>query len=318
MSVETTAMATSAPPRAIRTSFVGLLRGELRKIIHLRITWVLVGIVTLFVVGAQLLLISGPRDSADLHSDPLGAFYQILQGDTAIVRVLSGIFMLILAAHVIGLEYQYGTIRVLLSRGVGRLQLLGAKVVALTLAGLALMALESLIELAFAWGLTLALAHGAQPWHVLGAEFWADLRIFLFYLVLNLLVTMALGVAASVLGRSLAFGLAVGLSWFAVDGLLTIPLSLLARFTHSDFWLKVSGVLLGPLLNRLPDFIAPPYHETVSSPHGPVTLTRSVGGFGPEPLVAVPGGQALLIIAIYTAIFAAVAIILTWRREVME
>lgn len=318
MSVEIAATATDLPLREIRASFVGLLRGELRKIIHMRITWVLVGVITLFVVGAQLLLISGPKDSADLQNAPLSAFYQILQGDSAIVRIFSGVFMLILAAHVIGLEYQYGTIRVLLARGVGRLQLLGAKVMALTLVGLALMALESLIELAFACGLTLALAHGAQPWHVLGAEFWADLRIYLFYLVLNLVVTMALGVAASVLGRSLAFGLAVGLSWFAVDSLLTIPLSLLARFTQSDFWLKVSGVLLGPLLNRLPDFIAPPYHETVAGPHGPVTLTKTVGGFGPQPLVAVPGGQALLIIAIYTAIFAAVAITLTWRREVME
>ncbi len=315
------AMTTAAPAttrREIRTTFLGLLRGELRKIIHMRITWVLLGVITLLIIGAQLLLVTGPRNSADLRNAPLDAFYQVLQGDTALVRIFSGIFILILTAHVIGLEYQHGTIRVLLARGVGRLHLLGAKVAALALVGLALMTLESLLELIFAWGLTLALADGRQPWRVLGAEFWADLRIYLFYLALNLVVTLLLAVAATVVGRSLAFGLAVGLSWFAVDNLLTIVLSLLERITGSDFWLNLSGVLLGPLLNRLPDYIAPPYHEIIQGPHGAETVTRTIGGFGPLPLVTVPAEHALLVIGVYAAIFAIVAIALTWRREILD
>jgi ABC-type transport system involved in multi-copper enzyme maturation permease subunit len=301
--------------REIRTTFAGLLRGELRKIVALRITWIVFGVVTLFILGAQLLLISGPTNSADLKRAPLDLFYNLLSGDVALVRIFSGIFMLILAAHVVGLEYQYGTIRVLLARGVGRLQLLGAKVAALTLVGFAVLLFESLIELAFGWGLTLALADGGQPWRALGDVFWVDLRVCLFYLALNLVVTMLLGVAASVVGRSLAFGLAVGLSWFAVDNLLTIPLALLARFTHSDFWLNVSSALLGPLLNRLPDFIAPPYH--VTAPGGAI-LTKTVSGFGPLTLVPVPGGQALLVIGLYTVLFIAVAVTLTRRRDVLE
>lgn len=301
-----------------RTSFVGLMRGELRKIMHLRVTWVVFAVITMLVLGGQLLLISGPTTSADLRRAPLEMFNNVMEGDVAIVRIFSGIFMLILAAHVVGLEYQYGTIRVLLARGVGRLQLLGAKVMALTLVGFVVLLVQSLIELGFAWGLTLKLADGGQPWKALGAEFWADLRVYLFYLALNLVVTMLLAVAASVIGRSLAFGLAVGLSWFAVDSLLTIPLSLLARFTHSDFWLKLSGILLGPLLNRLPDYLAPAYHETVQGPAGPVTRTLHVGGFGPMPLVHVPGGQALAIIGVYTAIFVTVAVTLTVRREALE
>ncbi len=304
--------------RAKRTSFVGLARGELRKITHLRVTWVVFAVITVLVIGGQLLLISGPSTSADMRRAPLELFNNAMEGDVAIVRIFSGIFMLILAAHVVGLEYQYGTIRVLLARGVGRLQLLGAKVAALTLVGLVVMLVELVVELAFAWGLTLKLANGGQPWKALGAEFWADVRVYLFYLALNLVVTMLLAVAASVVGRSLAFGLAVGLSWFAVDSLLTIPLSLLARFTHSDFWLKVSGVLLGPLLNRLPDYLAPAYHETVQGPAGPVTRTLHVGGFGPMPLVHVPGGQALAVIGAYTAIFIVVAVTLTTRREALD
>ncbi|HEX8730365.1 MAG TPA: hypothetical protein VF739_17175, partial [Ktedonobacterales bacterium] len=109
-----------------------------------------------------------------------------------------------------------------------------------------------------------------------------------------------------------------GLSWFAVDNMLTIPLSLLERLTGSDFWAKLSTVLLGPTLNRLPDYILAPDHEMVAGPSGPITHTITVGGFGPQPLLAVTGGHAFLVIAVYTAIFLAVAIGLTWRREIMD
>jgi len=316
--VRLTATTPDVARREIHTTFVGLLRGELRKIAHMRITWVMLAVITFFIVGAQLVLVTGAKTGSELRSAPLDAYYQALQGDAALVRIFSGIFMLILAAHVVGLEYQHGTIRVLLARGVGRLQLLGAKVAALALVGLVVMALESLIELAFTWGLTLADAQGGQPWRVLGPEYWADLRIYIFWLILNMVVSMLLGVAASVVGRSLAFGLAVGLSWFAVDNLLTIVLSLLARVTGSDFWAKLSGALLGPLLNRLPDYIAPPYHVTVQGPHGAVTLTKTIGGFGPEPLVHVPASNALLVIGIYAAVFIVAAIVPTWRRDVLD
>lgn len=304
------ATAPAAARPEIRTSLLGLARGELRKIMHLRITWVLAAVMTVMVIGGQLLLISGKNNAAQMASAPLQAYYSVMEGDIAIVRVLSGVFIIVLAAHVIGLEYQYGTIRVLLARGVGRLHLLGAKVVALALVGLVMLALESLIELAFAWGLSLALAQGGQPWRALGPTYWANLRLYLFYLVLNLIVTLLLAVAAAVLGRSLAFGLAVGLSWFAVDNMLTIPLSLLERLTGSDFWAKLSTVLLGPTLNRLPDYISLPDHEA--------THTITVGGFGPQPLLTVSGGYALVVIGIYTAIFLAVAIGLTWRREILD
>lgn len=302
----------------IRTSLLGLLRGELRKIIHLRITWVMAAVITVLVIGGQLLLISGPNNASVMRNTPLQSYYNVLAGDVAIVRIFSGVFIIILAAHVVGLEYQHGTIRVLLARGVGRLHLLGAKVAAVALVGLILLAVESLIELAFAWGLSLALANGGQPWRVLGAAFWGNLRIYLLYVVLNLVVTLLLAVAASVVGRSLAFGLAVGLCWFAVDNLLTIPLGLLERLTGSDFWARLSTVLLGPLLNRLPDYIALPDHQTVAGPHGPVTQAVAGGGFGAQPLLNVTGGQALLVIGVYVVIFLAVAIGLTWRREVLD
>jgi ABC-2 type transport system permease protein len=301
-----------------RASFVGLLRGELRKIAHMRVARVLAALYALLLIGSQLLLLSGSGTQDRLRHDPLGSFYVLMEGDLSLVRVFSGIILLILAAHVIGLEYQQGTIRVLLGRGVGRLQLLGAKVAALAVVALAIMAGGMLIELAFGWGIVTGLAGSARPWTVLGAEFWTDVEFYLLCVLLNAGVTLLLGVAASVVGRSLSFGLAVGLSWFAVDNLAQIPLLLLVRLTHSDVWSKVTGLLLGPILNRLPDEIAPPYHVTAAGPHGPVTIVTQVSGFGIQPLVQVSGTQALLVLLVYSAVFAAAAIVLTKRRDVLE
>lgn len=301
-----------------RARFPGLLRGELRKLVHMRITWVLAGLYTLFIVGAQLVLAGGANTRTRLQHDPLGSFFNLMEGDLTLVRVFSGMCLLILAAHVIGLEYQHGTIRILLGRGVGRLQLLGAKVMALVVVALLLMAGGVLIELVFGWGIVTALAGGQQPWRVLGTEFWTDVRFYLLCVLINAGATLLLGVAASVVGRSLSFGLAVGLSWFAVDNLLTLPLSLLTQLTHSDVWARISGLLLGPVLNRLPDEIAPPYHVTVAGPHGPVPLTQQVSGFGMQPLTPVSGTQALLVIVVYAAVCAGLAIALTRRRDVMD
>lgn len=308
---------TRATTGSTRTSFLGLLRGELRKIMHMRITWVMAAIITVFAIGLQILLLGG-NSKTQLQNDPLGFFYLVMEGDLSFLRVFSGIFLLVLAAHVVGLEYQHGTIRILLGRGVGRLQLLSAKVAALALVGLALLAIELLIELAFASLAISILAGSHHPWNVLNGEYWVSARYYLLYLLINAAATLLLGVAASVLGRSLAFGLTVGLSWFAVDNLAIIPLSLLYQLTHNDLWRNITGLSLGLILNRLPDYIAPPYHVVALGPHGPVTIARPVEGFGITPLIHLDGAHAIITIAAYSLVFAIVAIVLTRRRDVLE
>jgi ABC-2 type transport system permease protein len=307
-----------APASDRRASLIGLVRGELRKIVHLRITWALLGLFTLFVVGSQLILVSTPNSKEQLIHNTPGAFSNLVSGDLSILRVFSGIVTLVLAAHVIGLEYQHGTIRILLGRGVGRLQLLGAKMTALALVLLGLLGWGLLTEFAFAWGLVVGLAGDVAPWRRLGDDFWVSLRYYLLCVFISLGVTLLLAVAATVIGRSLAFGLAVGLSWFAVDNLAQIPLTLGYQFTHSDLWLKVSGFLLGPLLNRLPDYITPPWHASVQTPAGPVTVTSQFSGFGAMPLTPVSSAQALLVIGAYATVFALVAVMVTWRRETRD
>lgn len=299
-----------------RPRFAGLVWGELFKLVRLRIVWVLVALETLFILGALVLLAMSPDTKSALSDNALGAFHNLLQGDLSLARIFTGIAVLILAAHVVGLEYQQGTIRILLGRGVGRLQLLGAKVLALAVITLALLAAELALEAIVAWMLVSALDGSA--WRALNAEFWADARFYLLGVLVSIGATLLLGVVASVVGRSLSFGLAVALSWFPVDNLVTIPLNLAVRLTHSDFWSTVSTCLLGPLLNRLSGYLAPAWHLTVRGPSGPTVATMHDDGFGIQPLAPVTAAHALAVIGVYGLVFAVTAVVLTWRRDVLE
>jgi ABC-2 type transport system permease protein len=314
MNATTHPSAISQQSTSLSINAITLVRGELRKLVHLRLTWILAGGITLFIVFAQLLLIAGSQGPAQIRSDPLGFWYQLMVGDLSIVRIFDGVAALFLIAHLIGNEYQYGTLRILLGHGVGRLRLLAAKVLA-ALAVLLVMALgQIIIEFLFGWGIAVTLGGSTHASHALNTVFWENTASYLLCVAISLVVTLLLGAAATVVGRSLAFGLTGGIGWFAVDNLLGTPLVLLARITHNDFWLQLSGILLGPILNRLPDEIIPPYQVT----SGGMTISTPVQGFGSLPLVAVPGSHALLVIGIYAALFGFIAVFLTWQRDVLE
>ena len=110
--------------------------------------------------------------------------------------------------------------------------------------------------------------------------------------------------AVSVLGRSLTFGLSLALAWFAVDNIGTIFLYLGYRLTHSDFWLNVTAYLLGPILNVMPKAL--------------ITSKTEISTIGAQPYVTVDGAHTLWVTLVYAVIFALVAIVLTWRRDVKE
>ena len=76
--------------------------------------------------------------------------------------------------------------------------------------------------------------------------------------------------------------------------------------TKSDFWRLISGDFLGLNLNAMAGAMLPPRAALATS----ITFQ--------EPLVPVTGGHTLLVVGIFAAVFAAVSIILTARRDVKE
>ena len=307
-----------AQESAARPSFVGMLAGELFKIAHMLVTWVITVLLAGFITAPYLLFAARPGYAAQVRGDPLSFMYFASEVDLSVLRIFGGIALIILTAMVIGLEYQHGTIRVLLGRGVERLQLLGAKVLALVGVALAMLvagiALDALLTGAF----LLAETGNLTALQSLTPRYWADIWLYLLSVVISMGVTLLLAAAVTVVGRSLAVGLGVGLSWFAADNIGVGIITLVYAFTGNDFWRQVTGYFLGPILNVLPALIVPARIITVHTAKGTTTIAKPATTVGFQPLANIDGRHALAVIGVYALVFAAVAIVLTWRRDVLE
>ncbi|HEX7735949.1 MAG TPA: ABC transporter permease [Ktedonobacteraceae bacterium] len=280
--------------RAVRPSFGGLVRGELLKINNQRTTWLLALIVLMLVALPYIVVYRAVAPDLLLTPHFFDYFCAEMIG---LMRAWTGLYLLILTAHVIGLEYQLGTVRVLLARGVGRLQLLLAKLAAIGLVALLLL-LGCLVVHAVMLG-------GVLAWHG-SLNLLADLRehitLYLLTVLISMVASVFLSAAVTVLSRSLAFGLSAALVFFPLDnfGAFLVPLG--TRLTHADFWQKITAYFLGPNLNQMS-----------------AALVHEPGfnlGFGPA--VDVDGTHTLLVSLAYMLIFVIIAVALTIKRDVHE
>lgn len=284
-------------------SFAGAVRGELLKLRRQRsMVGMLLAAVLLFAV-VMAVQFSNDALQRTLHGHPRAFFDEQLGILLALFDTGSGIFLLLVSARLVGMEYDAGTIRVLLARGVGRVQLLLAKWLALALLGLLLLAgfmvlaAASLLIVVEVWegSLTLIASLPAVAWH--------DLGLNLLVALISVGVCILLGSAASVVGRSLAFGIGAAMAFFPADNFGTVVMGLLGHLTHQVFWLRVTEYLLGPNLNQLPVELQPDH--------------RAPAAFA-TPLQPVDATHCLLVIGAYAAVFVVVSLLLTWRRDVLE
>ena len=301
---------TSAPAEKMifhtsRPSFFGMLRGELFKISRQWINWVMLVLLAGVIALPYIITLAAPDVKDAMNHTPLLFLTNRMTQNLAVIRVFTGIFLLVLTASVIGLEYQLGTIRVLLSRGVGRLQLLAAKLTTIVLVALSLFVICLLYNILLMSALLLIMVGNVNAYNAITPAFWSEAQQYILTVLTSMGATILMATAASVVGRSLTFGLSLALAWFPIDNIGTIFLYLSYRLTHSDFWLNVSAYLLGPNLNVMPKALI-------------TSAKTEVFTIGAQPYVAVDGAHTLWVTLVYSLIFAAVAIILTWRRDVKE
>jgi ABC-2 type transport system permease protein len=285
-------------------SFPGIVRGEFFKISRQWTTWIMLLLLLGAIALPYLIALTAPNITDNLRHTPLNFFYNEMEIDLSILRVFIGIFLLILTARVIGLEYQLGTIRILLARGVGRLQLLAAKLLTIAVVALILFAGGLLLDGILTCSLVAILTGNLNALNALNSAFWSNTWLYTLSVLVSMGVTILLAAALTVLGRSLSFGLSASVAWFPADNIGIFFISLAARITHSDFWLNVTAYLLGPNLNVMPTVLIPAQFKANS--------------VGITPLVNVDGTHTLLVALVYALIFAAVAVVLTWRRDVKE
>ena len=291
-----------------KPSFIGLVGGELFKITRMLSTWVTFVLMLCFVAAPNILLylIQAPfTNDFKLGNDPkaLAAFYRVLQIDFLMLRVFIGFFLIILTANVIGREYQHGTIRILLARGVGRLQLLLAKLSAVVLVALLTLLVWLLVVTALMLLTPLVKAGNFNAMQALTSDFWHNIWLYVLTILVSMGATILMTAAFCAVGRSLAFGLTASALFFPIDNIGTVMMRVVYLITQNDFWKNVTAYFLGPNLNQMAT-------ATIT--------THNIDNVGASPLVQVDSTHTLLVALVYALIFAAVAIVLTWRRDVKE
>lgn len=263
-----------------------LVRAELRKVTRQPSNWALLpAAVALGVVA---------RAAADGQATGmgLGPFQLAIDTYRAFAAAGVGVIMLAVTARLVALEYQLGTIRVVLARGVGRLRLLTAKLVAMSLVAVSVLALLALAGTGY---VTVEL-HGQTA-----AVSWHDVWLAALVVALSAMACMVIGLAAGAVGRSMTFAMAVAAGFFPFDNGLGIVLPLLQNATQERVWADLTTYLLGPALNHLPSVLMGRHAAELVTPQLPVGTTH-----------------CLLVIAGYVAVLAVAAILVTWRRETLE
>ena len=178
-----------------------------------------------------------------------------------------------------------------------------------------LTATARLVGMEYASGtVRIVLARGTARLDLLGAQLLALalcglllLAAFLTVAAVALVsmgVCILLGTAGAAVGRSLPFAVSVALAFFPADNFATIVLYLLGRATHHyGFWYSQTQWLLGPSLNHLA--------AALQTDQRRMPLL-------PVPLVPVTGAHLWAVVGVWSALFAAAAVLLTWRRDVLE
>ena len=298
--------ATSAPAvteRWSRPSFLGAIGGELLKLRRQRATVAMLGAAVLLFAVVIAALFSNDNQRQLLHRDHVTFFLNVLQVLMTLFESGAGVFLLLVSARLVGMEYSAGTIRVLLARGTGRLQLLAAKLAALMLAGLGLLAGFAILAAA-SISIVVRMWEGSlSPITSLPQVVWHDLGLCTLAALLSIGICILLGSTAAIAGRSMTFGIGVAMGFFPADNFGTIVMSLLAGLTHQTFWMNVTAYFLGPNLNVLPVLLQTDHHARAAFA---------------TPLQKVDSTHALVVIGVYAAAFLIISTVLTRRRDVLE
>ena len=290
--------------RAAHPSFLGVVRGEWLKVTRMWAFWVMVGLMMAGYVLFAIILTAGGNLDKRIAEGPLRSLYVFMTSDLFLLRVFWGMMMIILTARLIGMEYSSGTIRILYARGVGRLQLLFAKLSVLTLVavvGGALLVAWATLCVAVMIALKL---HNVDILKAANAEFWSNTRLYSASVLISLGVSILMATAVTTVTRSLAAGVGVSVLWFPVDNFSRLLLALGDRLTHWSFWTLVSGDSLGLNLNTMGNLLMS------SQGHGVIVPF--------VPLTPVTGGHTLLVVGIYAAIFAVAMVVGAALPDVKE
>jgi len=306
-------------------TFPGMVRSELQKIGWRRAVWyTLLGIGLLMLAfealnyfGTLYALTAtqgfgGPNQPAPPLPPAEAISYTAMTMLLSAVRQFSGLVIAILTVMLISAEYQFGTIRIVLGRGVGRIRLLGAKVSALLIVGLIALVIILALNVAELAIVAAAMGQSDAVFGHIPSYLWSDAGLYLLMILYNLVVTMLFALFVTVLSRSLAVGLVVALVYFFVENIVSGILGVVGNATGNKIWSDIPNYFLGTNLSNLATAVLP-VHEILRT-RGVVTRIGG-GDAGGAPFDAT---HAIVVTLIYSAVFLGVSLYLTWKRDVLQ
>jgi ABC-2 type transport system permease protein len=288
----------------IRPSFFGAVRGEAIKVSRQLSLWLMLagGLVLLAIT---VVAITTASDIGDLAKSYPGDFArQMLDLYGTVFQVGSGILILIVGSRLIAMEYSSGTIRIAYARGVGRLQLLLAKMTLLALMAIALLAGYLLVVSGIVAALYGSWTGSLLTFDKVSSDVWQDVGYWLLVQGISMGIAILLAATAAGVGRGLAFAMAASLAFFPIDNFLVGIMALTARATKNQWpWTNITEYLLGPNLNVVLGLIEPDH--------------RAAGAFAP-PLNTIDGRHALIVIGVWAVVFVVIAVGRAVRPDVLE
>jgi ABC-type transport system involved in multi-copper enzyme maturation permease subunit len=287
-----------------RPSFFGAVRGEALKIRRQLSFWLMLAGAVVLLVIMTLAVTSAQNIQDQLKTDPTGWAYGARDVFGTVFQIGSGIFLLIVGSRLFAMEYSSGTIRILYARGMGRLQLLLAKMLTLAVIGVLLLVGYAVIAGGILALLVNAWAGSLAPLQHLPGEFWQDMEMWVLVQGISMGVVILMAAAAAGIGRSLAFAMAASLAFFPVDNFSVILEELGSRITKQDHpWLNISQYQLGANLNNVLNLIEPGHHARAAFA---------------IPLTPVDATHALVVIGAFALGFAVIAVVRAVRPDVLE
>jgi ABC-type transport system involved in multi-copper enzyme maturation permease subunit len=200
------------------------------------------------------------------------------------------VLLVVVAASVVGSEYSWGTIRVMIGTGVSRSKLLLAKLIALTLTTVGFLVVAVAAGTLASLLVTVLGGHPLTLGTVNGA-WWGDLVLMTLRTIFAVWVIVVLAFSVSSLTRSLAAGIAVGIGWPYIEQIGAALLGLIGSVgnTINNWLISTNAVAL-----------------VIRSGLGPRTVERGTPG----------AWHAFGVLAVYCVVLLTATFVVFRRRDI--